>query len=101
MTQTISENSARTETVYIGLGSNLSEPGQQLQNARLSIAKLAGIEETGYSSVYTSPPMGPQDQPDYLNSVMAVNCTFSAQQLLKQLQDIEIQQGRIKTRRWG
>jgi 2-amino-4-hydroxy-6-hydroxymethyldihydropteridine diphosphokinase len=46
--------------------------------------------------------MGPQDQPDYVNAVMAVNTGLSAIKLLRNLQKIELDQGRVrKDERWG
>lgn len=87
---------------YVGLGSNLSNPEEQIKQARLSIGKQADISEIDFSSLYTSSPMGPQDQPDYVNAVMRVNTGLSAIELLRVLQDIENNQGRVrKGERWG
>ncbi len=87
---------------YIGLGSNLDRPRDQIMRARQSIAELAGVEERGFSSLYRSKPLGPQDQPDFINAVMAIDTTLSAQQLLGALQSIETAQGRIRAgHRWG
>jgi 2-amino-4-hydroxy-6-hydroxymethyldihydropteridine diphosphokinase len=86
---------------YIGLGSNLADPVTQLKNARLAIQALAQVEELAFSSFYQSPPMGPQDQPDYVNAVMAISTNLAALDLLHCLQKIEQEQGRIRNRRWG
>ena len=87
---------------YIGLGSNLMNPEEQIKQARLSIGKQADISEIDFSSLYASSPMGPQDQPDYVNAVMRVNTGLSAIELLRVLQDIENNQGRVrKGERWG
>ncbi len=90
-----------TEIIYIGLGSNLDDPLTQLENARSAICQIPHLTEMAYSSVYSSPPMGPQDQPDYLNSVMAVSCCLTPQALLQHLQKIENQQGRVRKQHWG
>ncbi|KAF3977491.1 MAG: 2-amino-4-hydroxy-6-hydroxymethyldihydropteridine diphosphokinase [Methylococcales symbiont of Iophon sp. n. MRB-2018] len=88
--------------VYIGLGSNLQQPKQQIKQARLAIAKQKNIEEAGFSSLYASPPMGSQDQPDYVNAVMKIITSLSAIKLLRVLQSIEHQQGRVrKAEQWG
>ncbi|KAF3982200.1 MAG: 2-amino-4-hydroxy-6-hydroxymethyldihydropteridine diphosphokinase [Methylococcales symbiont of Hymedesmia sp. n. MRB-2018] len=88
--------------VYIGLGSNLQQPKQQIKQARLAIAKQKNIKEAGFSSLYTSPPMGSQDQPDYVNAVMKIVTSLSAIKLLRVLQSIEHQQGRVrKAEQWG
>ena len=88
--------------VYIGLGSNLALPEEQLQAACVSLAALPGSELIRCSSLYRSQPMGPQDQPDYVNAVALVTTILSPDTLLQQTQLIENQQGRIrKTDRWG
>ena len=98
----MSLNDKQPVVAYIGLGSNLQNPEQQISLARLTIAGLADVDELAFSSLYRSPPMGPQDQPDYLNAVMAVTTDLSAIGLLRRLQRIELEQGRVrKGLRWG
>lgn len=86
---------------YIGLGSNLADPVQQIQQAKQAIAQLPASELQAMSSLYASPPMGPQDQPDYVNAVLSITTTLSPHQLLDHLQAIEQQQGRVRLRHWG
>lgn len=89
-------------TAYIGLGSNLADPVSQIKSARGAIAATAGIKELAFSSLYHSPPMGPQDQPDYVNAVMACATALSPVELLRCLQHIENTHGRVrKDQRWG
>ncbi len=85
--------------VYIGLGSNLDNPEQQLLSARQAIAAV--FQEVGFSSLYRSPPMAGMIQPDYINAVMAVDTDLSALAVLHSLQDIENQHGRVRSERWG
>jgi 2-amino-4-hydroxy-6-hydroxymethyldihydropteridine diphosphokinase len=88
--------------VYIGLGSNLALPEKQIQAACSSLAKLPDTELIKCSSLYQSQPMGPQDQPDYVNAVVLIETALSPETLLQQTQLIESQQGRIrKAKRWG
>jgi len=88
--------------VYIGLGSNLSTPAEQIKDARQAIDALVGVQEVAFSSLYRSPPMGPQDQPDYVNAVMAVETDLPAIEILRCLQKIELDHGRVrKDERWG
>jgi len=87
---------------YIGLGSNLSNPEEQIRQARITISKQADIIEIDFSSLYASSPMGPQDQPDYVNAVMRIKTGLSAIELLRVLQEIENNQGRVrKGEHWG
>jgi len=92
----------QTITAYIGLGSNLASPVTQINSARNAISAAAGIKEQAFSSLFHSSPMGPQDQPDYVNAVMAVETDLSPTDLLHCLQRIEQAQGRVrKGQRWG
>lgn len=93
---------AKEVEVYIGLGSNLDHPMEQIKLARVSLAETEQIHEIDFSALYTSPPMGPQDQADYVNSVMRVKTDLSAEDLLGVLQKIENDQGRVrKGEQWG
>ncbi|AWX13138.1 2-amino-4-hydroxy-6-hydroxymethyldihydropteridine diphosphokinase [Mergibacter septicus] len=87
--------------VYIGLGSNLADPIAQLQQAVKNLATLPDTEVVTVSGFYRSKPLGPQDQPDYINAVLALKTNLSPLTLLEKLQQIEQQQGRIRLRRWG
>lgn len=89
-------------TAYIGLGSNLSNPKDQVRQAVAHIATIKQSHIVAVSSLYLSKPMGPQDQDDYINAVLALETTLSAIELLDQLQAIENSAGRVrKENRWG
>lgn len=87
-----------TIRTYIGLGSNLGDSQQILSEA---VVKLASLGSVKVSRLYQSPPMGPQDQPNYLNAVVQLDTTLEALALLDQLQQFEQEAGRIRLRRWG
>jgi 2-amino-4-hydroxy-6-hydroxymethyldihydropteridine diphosphokinase len=87
---------------YIGLGSNLADPLGQLRNACAALARLPASQLQQVSSFYQSDPLGPQDQPRYVNAVAALDTELQALQLLDQLQRIELEQGRERSgQRWG
>ena len=87
---------------YIGLGSNLSEPIKQVQAAINAITHISLSNVVKVSSLYLSKPMGPQDQDDYINAVLALETSLSAIELLDALQTIENEAGRVrKDNRWG
>ena len=87
---------------YIGLGSNLSNPKKQIIDAIAKIRQLDKTHVTAITSLYFSRPMGPQDQPDYMNAVLALQTELSPLLLLDQLQTIENDAGRVrKDNRWG
>jgi len=86
---------------YIGLGSNLSNPIAQINSARNVIKTSEKISEIAFSSLYSSLPMGPSDQPNYVNAVMAISTVLSPLDLLHHLQTIENNHGRVRAERWG
>jgi 2-amino-4-hydroxy-6-hydroxymethyldihydropteridine diphosphokinase len=83
---------------YIGLGSNLGDSRQILTDAVNDLATL-GLVKT--SKLYQSPPMGPQDQPNYLNAVVCLETDLAPLDLLDKLQQFENESGRVRLRRWG
>ena len=87
--------------VFIGLGSNLNDPLSQLNKAIERLKQLKTLTFIKASNFYSSPPMGPQDQPDYINAVVEVKTNLMAEQLLDELQKIENEQGRVRSEHWG
>lgn len=83
---------------YIGLGSNLGDSREILREAFQKLGILGTVKA---SKLYHSPPMGPQDQPHYHNAVVELQTSLAPLDLLDQLQKIEQESGRIRTRRWG
>ncbi|NNH79153.1 2-amino-4-hydroxy-6-hydroxymethyldihydropteridine diphosphokinase [Acinetobacter sp. ANC 5380] len=83
---------------YIGLGSNLGDSRQILLEA---VQKLATLGTVKTSKLYQSPPMGPQDQPNYLNAVVQLETDLAPLVLLDELQRLEQESGRVRLRRWG
>ncbi|ELY4672088.1 2-amino-4-hydroxy-6-hydroxymethyldihydropteridine diphosphokinase [Cronobacter muytjensii] len=87
---------------YIALGSNLAEPLSQVKDALAALAQIPHSRIVATSSFYRTPPLGPQDQPDYLNAAVALETSLTADALLDNTQRIELQQGRVrKAERWG
>lgn len=90
------------ERAYIGLGSNLAEPRQQLRGAIDALADIAHSKLAAVSSLYVSDPLGPSDQPRYNNAVAALDTALPPLELLDALQAIEQAHGRErKAERWG
>lgn len=87
--------------VFLGLGANLDNPLEQLRQAKIAIAQLPETYIVSISSLYQSKPIGPQDQPDFLNAVICISTGFSPNQLLIALQKIEQEQGRQRIQHWG
>lgn len=87
---------------YIGLGSNLDNPELQLEMALAALRDIPDTSLVKYSSFYRSMPLGPSEQPDFINAVALLDSGLKAGQLLSQLQSIENRQGRVRNgQRWG
>jgi len=90
--------------VYLGLGSNLGDRASFLQRAMDAVAALPGTELVARSSIYETPPMGPQDQGAYLNMAMHVRSSIEPVELMHQIRKIERSLGRAEPalrRHWG
>lgn len=87
---------------YIAIGSNLASPLEQVDAAIKAIENIPESRVVAISSFYRTPPLGPQDQPDYLNAAVALETSLSPETLLDNTQHIELAQGRVrKAERWG
>lgn len=88
--------------VYVGLGSNLGRSEDCLKSAVKALEKLPETGLVCCSSFYRSKPVGPQDQPDYINAVAKLETNLTALELLDCLQALEDRKGRIRTaEQWG
>ncbi len=88
-------------TAFVGLGSNLDDPEAQVRRA---LDELAGLPESVLertSSLYRTAPMGPPDQPDYVNAVARLATRLAPHRLLSALQAIERAHGRVRGVHWG
>ena len=90
-----------TTDAFIGLGSNLKQPAAQLARAVSELAALSSTVLVAQSPFYASRPVGPQDQPDFVNGAVWLRTSLPPHQLLDQLQVIEQAHGRERIRHWG
>ncbi|MEN2397868.1 2-amino-4-hydroxy-6-hydroxymethyldihydropteridine diphosphokinase [Pseudomonas halotolerans] len=88
------------ERLYIGMGSNLAEPAEQLRSAIQALAQLPDTQLAGVSAFYQSDSLLP-GQPRYTNAVAALDSRLTPLDLLDALQAIETGQGRERLERWG
>lgn len=88
------------ERIYIGMGSNLAAPEQQLRHAVDALAQLPNTTLAGVSAFYQSDSLLP-GQPRYTNAVAALDSTLEPLELLDALQAIENDQERERLERWG
>lgn len=89
-------------SAYVGVGSNLEAPAQQVRAAFAALAWLPQTSLAATSSLYVSAPMGRGDQPDFVNAVVRLDTDLPPHVLLDELQRIEHEAGRVRTgERWG
>lgn len=86
---------------YLALGSNLQNPERQLRKAIASIRSLPSTHLIKVANLYHNKAVGRKAQPDYCNTVVAIQTTLTAHQLLLNCRKIEKKQGRIRTVPWG
>lgn len=87
--------------VYIGIGSNLENPQQQLKSAVAALRKIPSTSLCQLSNIYQTAPIGPAGQPDYTNAAALLETALTPEALLDELQKIEQNQGRVRKERWG
>jgi 2-amino-4-hydroxy-6-hydroxymethyldihydropteridine diphosphokinase len=82
---------------YVGLGANLGEPRQQLEDAFIAMSGLPHTRIAARSSLYRSAPVGYEAQPDFVNAVAALDTALAPGVLLEGLQGIERRHGRERS----
>ncbi len=89
--------------VYVGLGSNLDDPAAQINRAFVELAEPPQTRVLARSHLYKSKPLGPLDQPDYLNAVAVLETQLEPLDLLHGLRALEERHGRRRAgeRHWG
>jgi 2-amino-4-hydroxy-6-hydroxymethyldihydropteridine diphosphokinase len=86
--------------VFIGLGSNLEHPLQQVKTALTELADLPGTQLLSCSRLYRSRAIGPE-QPDYINAVALLETRLEPLALLDKLQQLEQEHHRVRREHWG
>lgn len=98
---------SRRVRAYIGLGSNVGDTRTTLQRAVRALDALPGARVRGASRLYRTRPVGVENQPDFLNAVVALDVPAGpdpesgALALLAALKMLEHSFGRRNRQRWG
>jgi 2-amino-4-hydroxy-6-hydroxymethyldihydropteridine diphosphokinase len=86
---------------YIGLGSNLENPRAQVEQALVELAAIPESKLLATSPLYRSAPVGPGEQPDYINAVALLETSLTPLALLDALQAVEQSHQRVRIEHWG
>lgn len=87
--------------ILLGLGSNIGNREDQLQQALKKLTAHEDIRIAAISNIYATKPVGDTDQPDFLNMAAMVETSLTSIELLKRCLAVETELGRVRTRRWG
>lgn len=91
----------RSVLAYVGLGSNLDRPVEQVRRALHELDDLQDTRALRHSGLYRSAPYGPPDQPEFINAVAELRTRLAPLGLLDRLQALEARHGRQRRLRWG
>ena len=86
---------------YVALGANLGDPAATIRAAFAALANMTESRIIKTSSLYSTAPVGIEDQPDFVNAVAKLETTLAPESLLDALLDIEHRFGRIRAERNG
>jgi 2-amino-4-hydroxy-6-hydroxymethyldihydropteridine diphosphokinase len=90
------------QPAYVGLGSNLAGPREQVLAACAALSQLPDSRVVLTSRLYGSRPFGPVAQPDFVNAAVGLLTQLNPEALLGALQEIERRMGRPQERQhWG
>lgn len=82
---------------FIGLGANLGDPAAQIRAVLQALRETPGVELRRQSSLYGTAPVDAPGQPDYVNAVAMIGTTLAAHDLLRELQQLELRFGRVRS----
>ena len=86
---------------YAAIGSNLNNPRERVLEALTRLSQVPSIQSVLASRLYRSHPMGPQDQPEFVNAAAGFVTQLNARELLDAMLDVERSMGRTRGERWG
>ncbi len=87
--------------VYVGLGSNLGDREALVFQAIAMLGALSQINVVRRAGIYETEPVGRQDQPWFVNTVVEIETSLGPETLLTQTQEIETRLGRQRRAQWG
>lgn len=87
--------------VFLSLGANQDEPIGQIKKAVELLKEYEGLHLSGVSSFYLTEPVGPVEQPAFVNVVAEWRVHLSPEELLSAILSVEKAMGRTRSLRWG
>lgn len=89
------------QRVFIGLGSNVGDREEYIEQASFLINKIKGAEVIKRSSNYETEPEGDSEQPNFINAVIEIKTEIPPEKLIDEFNQIENALGREREVEWG
>ncbi len=86
---------------FIGIGSNQGNPADACREAVRKLSDACEVRLLRCSSLYRTEPVGPQDQPWFVNTVAEIRTSLPPRPLFEILKEIERRMGRTEGPKWG
>jgi 2-amino-4-hydroxy-6-hydroxymethyldihydropteridine diphosphokinase len=86
---------------FIGIGSNRGNPVDACREAIRHLSETPEVRLLRCSSLYRTEPVGPHDQPWFINAVAEIRTSLPARRLFEALKEIERRMGRTEGPKWG
>lgn len=88
-------------TVYVAFGSNMGDKEKHINNGLLMLNAFPGIRVVRASEIMHSEPYGGVEQEEFLNGAVKLQTYLSPWELLEALHEIEAEEERERSMRWG
>lgn len=98
--QNLAIKKSLTHLYLLGLGANIGNPKQQIKSALSALQKLE-VEILQTSPLVLSSPMGPQNQPDFINACAWISSAEKPEPLMEFCLKTEKDLGRTRDTKWG
>lgn len=86
---------------YLGIGSNMGDKRQYMEEALLKLEKNEKIRNVRASSFIVTQPYGGVEQDEFLNGAVELETLYTPWELLRFLQSVEKEAGRVRDIHWG
>jgi 2-amino-4-hydroxy-6-hydroxymethyldihydropteridine diphosphokinase len=96
-----SRGEVRGVIAFIGIGSNRENPVNACREAVRNISATPEVRLLRCSSLYRTEPIGPHDQPWFINAVAEIRTSLPPRRLFEALKGIERRMGRAEGPKWG
>ncbi len=87
--------------VWLGFGSNIGDSIRCFYWVLEQLSLDSRIRFVRSSPLYETLPVGPQDQPDFINACLAFETIYSPYEVLNLCADLEVLKGRQRDIKWG